>query len=546
VAVSVPIRTAPPRRVQYAWGPVRKQRDRVVSINTAQDAAVSVLNCWIRDADTDFPIVEGRPGFVIADESMGSSAAVQWVGQLSKADGTEVSAVVAAGEIWSYNHGTDTLTKVVTTANLTTATVTLSSSARVYACEFADTLVFNDGVNQPFTWDGTSGAGGVTLLSNAPSVCYGKPWVYYAKLWFIKNAERNTVVWSEEGTANTGYEAGGYTNAWTLRQTATEGFVAGEGTNEGLYLFRGNSTTLVTGEVTPNFSTTGVDEGISDTVGCRSPNGVLNLGGALYFLTNDRRILRVEGRQLVDVGIGARARLASLNTAQIAKVFVDYVDFHEQGERIVVAIPETGSDDCNAYVIVNPASGLCEGTWTGWKTTALGRWKNADGEWRLVHGGGDAATTVDDGLVYIHDVPNGDTLDDEFLAGLSPITHQTETSYIGPDVNTERGWTDGTLLMSYGSEITGVSATAITSRGEHALTTALEFDGAAGFTLDEDQLDIDALGGDAGEARIPFAMRGVFGRWLRMRFAHATLGERFTVQELTINATVTERRPSIQ
>jgi hypothetical protein len=100
--------------------------------------------------------------------------------------------------------------------------------------------------------------------------------------------------------------------------------------------------------------------------------------------------------------------------------------------------------------------------------------------------------------------------------------------------------------MSYGTEVSGVSATAITSRGEFALTTALSFDGGEGFTLDEDFLDIDTLGGDAGEARIPFAMRGVMGRWLRMRLSHASLGERFTVQELTINATVTERRPSIQ
>lgn len=541
------VRAAPPQRREWVWGPVTRQRDRAVSLNTGQEAATAILNCWVRDADTSFAVIEGRPGFVIAHQTMGSSAAVQWVGQLSKSDGTEVSAVVCGGELWSYNWGTDTLTKVVTTANLTTASITLSSTARVYACEFADTLVFNDGTNRPFTWDGTSGAGGLVSLTNAPSVCYGKPWVHYAKLWFIKNAERSTVVWSEEGTANTGYEAGGYSNAWTLRQTATEGFVAGESTNEGLLLFRRNSTTLVSGEVTPNFSTTGNDEAISPNVGCRSPSGVLGMGdNGVYFLSGDRRVMRVQGGQLTDVGVGARSRLSSLRASKFDKVFLESVDFGEQGERIICAIPEAGIDDPNAHIVINPATGLCEGTWTGWLSTALGRWKNADGEWRLVHGGGDAPTTVDDGLVYIHDVPSGGTWADEFLAGTSDIAHTVTTSYLADDANDEKSFTEGSLLVQSSTGVSNVSVTVTTPRGDAVLTNTLTSATQGGAQWGAAVWGTDEWGDEASstEHRLTFATRGVVGRHARLQITHAMGAERFALLRATLAGVFTHRRPS--
>lgn len=546
VARNIWSQVRPARQREYAWGPVTRQRDRTVSLNASPEAAIGILNCWVQDADTDFPTLQGRPGFVIADESMGATAPVQWAGQLSKAAGTEVSAVIAAGEIWAYTWATDTLTKVVSTANLTTATITLSPSARVYACEFADTLVFNDGVNQPFTWDGTSGAGGLTLLSNAPTVCYGKPWVYVGKLWFIKNAERSTVVWSEEGEANTGYEAGGYANAWTLRQTATEGFYAGEGTNEGLVLWRGNSTTLIVGDVTPNFSSTATDEAISETVGCRSPGGVLNLSGTIYFLSSDRRVLRLAGRSLIDVGIGARARLAAIRAAKLDRSFVEYVDFGEQGERILVAVAETSADEPNGYIVINPATGLCEGAWTGWLSTALGRWKNADGEWRLVHGGGDAATTVDDGLLYIHDVPNGSTWNDEFLAGESAISHGVETTYIGPDANVEQAFLEGTLILQSTSGVTGVSLTVKTPRGDTPLANTLSSVSSGGAQWGVAVWGTDVWGDEdaSTEHRLTFATRGVVGRHARLAISHAAQDERFGLLEATMVAVPTQRRPT--
>lgn len=544
-----PIIPRPPRRLPYEWGPVVRQRDRTISLNTDPASAVGLLNTWIRDADTNYPTIEGRPGFYVADESMGN-VAVQWIGQLSKSNGTELSVVVAGGEIWTYNWSTDTLTKVVDATDFATATITLSTTARVRACEFQDGLTFSDGANRPFHWDGTAGDSGLTSLSAAPAAVFGRPFVHYGKQWFVKDSERSTLVWSEEGAVNTGYEDTGYTNAWTVRQTAQEAFYAAVSTNSMLVLFRGNTATYITGEVTPNFASTGNDEGISETVGCVSHDAVLSMGGGrIFFLSNDRRILRLEGTSVVDVGIGARDMLKNVNISQMARAFLEYLDFGENGERLILAIPETGSDHCNAYIIVNPATGLCEGKWTGWKSTALGRWKNASGEWRLVHGGGDANDTVDDGLVYIHDVPNGGTFADKWPAGDSPIAAQIETSFLsGENPLVEKTWLEGALLLASAETITGISATVITPRGEFPLEGSLGFTGdLGGFVLDSSQLDVDEFGGDGGgETRLAFGTRGVVGRWARMRLAHATLNQRFRLQKIYMVATPTEQRPSIR
>ena len=97
------------------------------------------------------------------------------------------------GKFYTYNWGTDVFTEVVTAANFTTASITLSSTAKCYAVTMADKMVVTDGVNTPWMWDGTTGASGLTKLTNCP-VLYGRPTVYYAKLFGIKNTERSTMV----------------------------------------------------------------------------------------------------------------------------------------------------------------------------------------------------------------------------------------------------------------------------------------------------------------------------------------------------------------
>ena len=196
--------------------------------------------------------------------------------------------IVVGGQIYATD-GSGAPTLRVTTANLTTAGITLDATATVYGCQFGNKLVFNDGINRPFVWDGTTGAGGLTSLTNAPSKCFGKPTVYYAKLFFIKDvaaagADRNTFVWSEENQPNTGYEAGGFNNSWPLVQMGQGGLYAILGLNDGLYYFRRTSIGVVRGAVTPDFRAAGVHDDVSLEHGTTSPKGVCYYREHIWFI----------------------------------------------------------------------------------------------------------------------------------------------------------------------------------------------------------------------------------------------------------------------
>jgi hypothetical protein len=188
------------------------------------------------------------------------TAGIQWIGDVTLTAGGTRTIAISGGEIYEVNLGTGVLTKRISTANLTTATITAPSGA-VFATVFNGTLAvagFNQGV-APFTWDGTAG-GGLVKLTNAPTSVWGMT-VYFAKLFFIKGLG-STIVWSEENQANTGYEAGSYVNAWTLAQTSNEPLTAILGTNEGLYYGRETSVGIIRGAVTSTFSTEGVHDSV--------------------------------------------------------------------------------------------------------------------------------------------------------------------------------------------------------------------------------------------------------------------------------------------
>ncbi len=175
-----------------------------------------------------------------------------------------------------------TWTTRVTRAQILAAGVTLPAVGfEVLAVVFNKTVVFSDGANLLWTWDGTNG-GGIVSLTNCP-VAYGRPTVYYGKLFVIKNAERNTIDWSEENQANTGYEAGGFNNSWSLTQTGTAPLVAIIGTNAGLYYFRNRSCGVIKGAVNPDFVTTGVHDAVSTTLGCGDFRSVLSVENEVWW-----------------------------------------------------------------------------------------------------------------------------------------------------------------------------------------------------------------------------------------------------------------------
>lgn len=226
-----------------------------------------------------------RGRFERAGSATAAGSAVRAHGQLSKVDGTEVTWLLSSSSgLWAYDWNTSTYSNVVTSANFTTAGISLVAATH-YWCVFNNTVCFNpsNGSQVPFTWDGTSGAGGLVELTNAPTA-YGKPTTFAAKLFFVKYAERDTIVWSEEATANTGYEAGGYSNVWKLGQTGTDPLFALQGTNEELFYFRGNRIGSIRGQVSADFVTTATHDAVSESVGTLSPNGVTTTTRGVWFL----------------------------------------------------------------------------------------------------------------------------------------------------------------------------------------------------------------------------------------------------------------------
>jgi hypothetical protein len=250
----------------------------------------------------------GAGNVVYAIFSFYTAASVLVTGRLVK-DGA-----LGAAHLDTYNWGTGVWTTVLTAAQIYAALAfDVGSAAKVDWVPFKGTIVFSDGQNVPWTWDGTAGAG-IVKLTNAP-VAYGKPTVHYAKLFFIKNAERNTIVWSEENQPNVGYEAGGYNNAWTLTQTGGAPLVALLGTNACLYYWRSKSTGKILGAVTPDFQNAGVHDSVSTAVGCGDFRSVTRYGTETWWMDDNGGF-----QVLPDGGLLEDVTPLALRSSQVATV----------------------------------------------------------------------------------------------------------------------------------------------------------------------------------------------------------------------------------
>lgn len=214
------------------------------------------------------------------------SPALQAVGTLEQA--SPVIVAIVGGEIWTTSASATTFTKQVSRADFTTAGVTFSTTADVFFVTFLGKLVLTDNTNPPFTWDGTAGAGGLSVLTNAPSKTWQAPTVYYGKLFFIKDvaangADRSTIVWSEENQPNVGYETGGYNDVWTLSQSGAGSINAIVGLNDGLYYFRRNAIGVIRGSANSTFVAAGVHDSVAGNVGAVTSRAVTFVGNSLYF-----------------------------------------------------------------------------------------------------------------------------------------------------------------------------------------------------------------------------------------------------------------------
>lgn len=537
-----------PRTRHRVW-PIRAVRDAKQPPARDTDEVFRLENCYAQDTEIG-PLLVGRPGFWLMG-TVGSGAGVQLgsggnrrvqlIHQLTKRNGTEVSMVLCGGQLYTYNWSTNVWTESVTAANFATASITLSASARCYAVNFADTVVVSDGVNKPWTWDGTAGAGGLVSLTNAV-VAYGPPAVYYGKLFFIKNAARGTFIWSEEATANTGYEAGGYNNAWDFVQTATEGLVSLAATNDALYVFRQNSCTAVTGAVTTDFKTTGTREALSPSLGTTAPGSVAVIGDRVVFLDQYGFVQAASlGGGVREIGTGARETLRSIPALNLA--VTQTLDDQETG-HIKLALAESGNDDPNIELWLDRSDGRFASTVRGYAFTRFGLLKDGSGFPTVVHGGGSSPTT-NTGYVYAHDHPGGSTWDDEFQSGTLPVSHVVETPFIGHDTEVDKLFSRGEVAVLPVTSLTGVGLAIRTSYGVGGDMTLEDID-QEGVGLGTFVLGTDTLSESSNEeTKRTFGLRDR-GRWARLTVTHGTVGEQFQLSELALVSTPVTRRPEVR
>jgi hypothetical protein len=225
-----------------------------------------------------------RPGFGDPNNLSGAPSLVNGRGirQLSTTAGNEWTAWFIDGRF--YLGAFQTAPTNITLSGgvvITNTAPTVPAKFLIGSTTFRDKFIVTDQVTEP--WMYAPDTATFTLLGSAP-VARGVPTVYYGKVFFIKDSSPITIVWSEEGDPTTGYEDGGYNNAWDLAQVSGEPITAILGTNDALFFWRQSAFDMIRGEVDENFSTSGTVSGISSHIGTKSAHAVLLIGRTIWFL----------------------------------------------------------------------------------------------------------------------------------------------------------------------------------------------------------------------------------------------------------------------
>ena len=544
---SSPVRRRSPQIKVAECGPFLGVRDSLdPSVSNDPRYARELVNVMPRELDKPTTFV-GRPGFdKLLSSALGASTpgtgATTNIGQcvhhfIDTGALGEAILLVVGGKARLYFTASDSVlgAPVMTQGQ---------DSERCFALTFGNSLIMSDGVSVPkrfYDVNSTAGTSSSGTLTDAP-IFYGQPVVYYAKLFAIKNAERNVIVWSEENDPTIGYETTPYSNSWELGQTSQEPLYALAATNEALYYFRARSTGAIRGAVTPEFTTDGTHEGISQTQGTVSPDGVCTVGERVFFIDADAQPCVIDGGK-VRVIEGFTETLRTLDKTKLSKAITRY---NPTTGLVYFGVVEIGQEDCSAIMCVNPVLNTAVGVWRGFNFTALGIVKpgniNATGLGGAASANG---TTCEvgvpallhihtDGYVYIHGTPNGNIWDDYLDSGTVAIAHAVESSHLATDTEVEKRFQRADLLMRVEDGTNDVGVRMITPYGS---STALEVDFASGGpNWDEFNWDEAAWGEDYAERHGAVGFNQV-GRWARVRLEHQETGEKFGFTKLSVNHT---------
>jgi hypothetical protein len=534
-SAGVTVRTKAPRKAfRIPFGPWRGMRDSLDPTAAEADLASLLQNVYPADLAGGRAVI-GRPGFKLFGAQLGAGGArtAQLVTQFTKLDGTEHTIAIVGGKVYKADWTLRTWTEILTAAELALASITLSTTARCWSLVVSDKLYITDGVNKPWLWDGTA-HGGLTSITNSP-VIYGRPTLYYAKVFGIKDTERSTIVWSEENDPTIGYEAGGYNNAWTLGQTSQDALRGLMGTNEALYYWRRNSVSAITGPVNSAFATTGTREGVSDT------EGTLTQGMALYdrlifFLDAEKRPhVLLPGAGVVPIWKDFSQTIAGIDATYIAKCDTVY----DPATGLVLYPVVVSGQTVPTYFLAfdpNQSPPQAVAIFNGFDAAVSGTVKNLSGRPILIH--------IDtNGYAYDHGTPDGTYWNDEKQAGTTAIAHVVQPTFGAYDVEDEKYFeridavfrTPGTVMSSMRMDYE-------TPRGTSTPLTAVP----GGFVSlwDVATWDTSKWSAYAVEQHTAFGLRG-FGRYIRPRFLHGVVDEQFGMVRANVTGRVYSNEPGV-
>lgn len=480
----------------------------------------------------------GRPGFGgMGTVALGAAGvrATQAILTWTDVNGVRQTTGIVGGKVYSYDWNALAWTNTVTAANLTTGVITLSTTARTALVPFADGLVVSDGVNTPWWWSGVAGAGGLVKLTNAP-VFYGPPTPYYSRLIGIKYVagRRSTIVYSEPGLPNTGYEAGGYNNAWDNPGGYAEPLVSLCGTNEALYVLRERVSIAITGAVTADWATAGTRANISEHIGTLSPWATIAIKQGVL-------IIDAEARPTV-IHYGAREPFAAWldceqtvrGTPRNSLINVQTVR-DDATQSVVIGYPEIGQTDITTFVALALADLQFSGVWSwGATTQRMGPVVDGNGVARWAHAG------VDDGRLYTHgDLDNG-PWNDALQSGTAYIQHTVTSGTLGYDMDREMIFSEFSCAIS-GVGVTAVTLSYATPRGEGS-PLRLSFTLSGGMMWGRDKWGVSKWSSATRDQRARCGWAGR-GRWVRATVRHAELNEPFGLTVMRVRSSAVTGNP---
>lgn len=509
-----PTRVYPVRTVLTTGGraaPWTGMRDARETTAQQLDKVLLAQNLYLAPGEGGRAYV-GRPGFA----PMGAQQAtdVQAVDTWYRPNGTTLTLQVVGGAVQRYHWGTGAWVEA-----LSQVTSGLATTGRVQIIPFASGLVFNDRVNHPRYWDGTDG-GGLTVLTNAPVAWWG--WVKSAKLVFITVANRLEIQWSEENQPNLGYAAGGYNNAWELKQLGNAPLFAGIGTNDAQILFRERSAFAIYGEIGPDFSTASTRANVSETLGTNAPWSVFATDQGIVFADADAR------PHVIPSG-GAPAPLWYDCLEQLSPTLVPRSATHKiwtvenrATGKLLIGLPTVTSARLSKWLAFDRASLVFEGVWLI-DADIAGMVLTESGEPRWVHAVGKNT--------YLHGAPGTGPWSDQLRAGTVAIAHAMEGPCLGRDL-TEELFVDTIEVGLSASQITTLTVTGETPRGLlPSLTVTLSAGG--GGRLGQFVLNTDQLGALSRDRRVMVGQDGL-GRWIRPIIRHSALNEPMAITDVRV------------